>query len=98
MDKLPPVPDDMPGFVEWLRGVKHTPHWRKAALAKMRWQQKRLAAGKQAQPKHQLGVLGRVPQEQLAVLIGKLEVAVYEARKQYMRGYMQERRAEVRNC
>lgn len=97
MDKLPPVPDDLPGFVEWLRGVKYTPHWRKAALAKLRWQQKRLVAGQQPKPKHQLGMVGRMNQEQLSVLIGKLEAAVYEARKTYMRGYMQERRAEVKN-
>ena len=98
MDRLPPVPDTLPEFVEWLRGVKNNGAWRKTVLAKLRWQHKRLLAGEQAKPKHALGMIGRMNEQQVATLISKMEQAVYESRKNYMRQYMAERRAEAKDA
>lgn len=89
MGRLPPVPDTVPEFIEWLRSVKHTPGWRKTALVKLRWQQKRLRAGEPAKAKHKLGLLARMNEAQITDLVGKLEQEVYQARKAYMRQYMQ---------
>lgn len=98
MDRLPPVPDTLPEFVEWLRGVKNNGAWRKTVLAKLRWQHKRLLAGGQAHPKHALGMIGRMSEQQVTTLISKMEQAVYESRKNYMRQYMAERRAEAKDA
>lgn len=93
MDSLPAVPDTVPEFVEWLRAVKHNGKWRKAVLVKLRWQKKRLQAGEQYKPKHDLGMIGRMSEQQIDTLIGKMEQAVYDNRREYMRKYMAERRA-----